>query len=108
MLPIEVVGIALRKRMHQRRASSSASRRQKEMHVIAHETVRVDGATGLFRDIAEQGQVDKVIVVLPKADHAVVAALNNVDGKIRHDQASLARHKVDNEFGVRLVDPQQP
>jgi hypothetical protein len=77
------------------------------MHVIAHEAVGVDGATGLFRDIAQQSQVNKMIAFLPKTDHAIVAALNNVDGKVRHDQAWLARHNVDNGAGVRLVDEQQ-
>jgi hypothetical protein len=66
--------------MHQRCTSSGAIRRQKQMHVIAHEAVGVNGATGLFRDIAEQGQVNKMIAFLPKAHHAIVATLNNVDG----------------------------
>jgi hypothetical protein len=104
MLPIEVVGVALRKRMHQGCTPISATRRQKQMHVIAHEAVGVNGATGLFRDIPKQGQIDKMIAFLPKAHHAVVASLDNVDGKIRHDQTSLARHKVDNGVGARPVD----
>jgi hypothetical protein len=107
MLPIEVLGIALSNCVHQRRTSFRPARRQKQMHVIAHEAVRVNSATGLFRDIAQQGEVDKMIVFLPEADHAIVAPLNDVDGKVRHDQASLARHKVDNDARVRLVDEQQ-
>jgi hypothetical protein len=107
MLSIEVMGIALRQHVHQCRASCGATRRQEQMHVIAHEAVGVNGATGLLRDIAQQSQVNKMIAFLPKTDHAIVAALNNVDGKVRHDQAWLARHNVDNGAGVRLVDEQQ-
>ena len=75
--------------------------------MIAHEAVGVNGATGLLRDIAQQSQVNKMIAFLPKTDHTIVAALNNVDGKVWHDQAWLARHNVDNGAGARLVDEQQ-
>lgn len=60
----------------------------------------MNGATDLFRDIAEQSQVNEMIAFLPKAHHPIVAALNNVEGQAGHDQAWLTRHKPDNGRGA--------
>jgi hypothetical protein len=96
MPAIEVLGIALGQGVHQPRAGIRPTRRKQQMDVIAHEAIRVDCASRLLCEVAQQRQVKKVIVLVPETHHPIVAALDDMNGEVRDDQARLARHTEDN------------
>src|SRR6185436_146552 len=84
--PVEILHIALSKVPHELGASRLRLRSNKQMHVIRHQAVGVNGTTGPHGEVAELGQVSQVVAVLPEASCTVVAALNDVDGHARKGQ----------------------
>jgi hypothetical protein len=62
------------------------------MDVIGHQAVRMDGAPMLARELAQVRQVHQVIRFVAKAGHAVIAALDNVNGNAGQDEPEWSGH----------------
>lgn len=62
------------------------------MHVVGHQYVGVDTATGLACVFTQPVEVIAVVLVSEEAGPPVVAALDDVQGNVRQRQASSARH----------------
>jgi hypothetical protein len=76
------------------------------MDVIRHQAVRVQGAAGLWQQLAQRGEINQVIGLMPEAVAAIVPALNNVDRDIRHDESGLPRHTrttAEREFSLTRI-----
>jgi hypothetical protein len=78
MAAVEILDIALPEVPHQAGTCAAGARRHEQVNMIRHQTVCVDRAIVLFRQLAQVGQVDEVIAVLLEARDAVISALNNV------------------------------
>src|SRR4051812_40058760 len=63
---VEILHVALTKRPHEPGARTLLCRRQKQMHMISHQAIRVEGAAGLYRQLGKTGQVNEVVGVVPE------------------------------------------
>jgi hypothetical protein len=62
------------------------------MDVVAHQAVAEGCHAGRFTALLEEGEVGPAIVVNEEDILAVVAALRNVMGVVRHNYSSDSRH----------------
>jgi len=69
--------------------------------VVCHQAVSVQRAAGLCRQIPQVREVDEVVGVVPKAIPAIVPALHDVHGNMRHDEPRPPWHKGTTADGTR-------
>jgi hypothetical protein len=77
---------------HQGDAGIRRWRREQQMDVIGHQTVRVYTAPHVSGELTEVEQVDLIVRVDSETGATVVAPLNDVQRNIREDQSRLSRH----------------
>jgi hypothetical protein len=92
MAAIEVLDIALAEVAHQTGASCGFMRSDQQVHMVRHQAVRMYAAIVFLGQLPQMSQVHKVVAVLPEAGHAVVAALNDMDGHTGQDQPQGPGH----------------
>ena len=67
-------------------------RRDKEVHVIAHQAIRVQPTSCRREQLGKPLEVHRMIHVLPEARLSVVAPLHDVQRDVWNDEACLSRH----------------
>lgn len=65
-------------------------RRQDQMDVVRHEAVRPDRHTSLAAALAQEIQIETIILVAEERLHPPIAALRDVMGQLRHDETGDA------------------
>jgi hypothetical protein len=78
--------------MHEQAARMRRRRSEQHVDVVAHQAVCVHRAAELLCRFPHQAQVDKVVVSIGKARHAVIPAVNDMHGQVRDHQARLSGH----------------
>src|SRR5690606_10994376 len=85
--------MALRESLHHQGAALGGFGRQQQVHKVGHQEIRVHRAAMLSGELREKTQVEGIVVSIEKARGAVMAAVPNVQGYPRDDEAGSAWHK---------------
>src|SRR4051812_27059560 len=72
--------------------------------MVRHQAIRVKRAAPSPAEVCEVRQVDEAVVLMAEARLAVIAALPDVNGDIRHDEARMSRHHRHNGRRPSAVD----
>ena len=84
--------IALAEQFHQVSYDIRLSWRQQQMHVIRHQHIGMDGATGALRAQSQLVEIEKIVVIREETGLAVVAALDDVKRNIGKRNARTTWH----------------
>src|SRR5260221_11543826 len=95
---IEALNVALSQVFHHQRHAIRLMRREKQMNVIGHQDVRVQGALEALRQLIKQREIQFAIAVPHKASAPVHAALYDMQGKATEPQACSSRHDTNFAF----------
>lgn len=86
--------IALAQQLHQAPGGIRLMRRQQQMHMIRHQDVGMNRASGALRALLQLVEVISVVDIRKEAGLAVVAALDDVQGNVGEGDACAARHRL--------------
>jgi len=84
--------IALAQQLHQAPGGIRLMRRQQQMHMIRHQDVGMNRASGALRALLQLVEVISVVDIRKEAGLAVVAALDDVQSNAEKSDAGAARH----------------
>ena len=90
---VDALYVALAQIFHEEGADVRRVRRKKQVHMIGHQAIGVNGTVMPAGKKAQVTQVSKVIGIAEKAQAAIVAALDDMDGHFGNDDSSSAGHK---------------
>src|SRR6266850_454048 len=99
---VHALYVALAQIFHEEGAGVRRVRREKQVHMIGHQAIGVDGAVVPACKKTQVAQVSKVIGIAEKAAPAIVAALYDMDGHLRNNDSRDAGHEPPT---VRLPPP---
>lgn len=90
---IHILHIALPQRLHQRAHTVGGWRRHQHMHMVGHQDISVNPATGLVGVFFQPVEIEAEIFIGNKADLPVVAPLDQMQRDTGEHQARAAGHQ---------------
>src|SRR6266850_3544629 len=90
---VHALYVALAQIFHEEGAGVRRVRREKQVHMIGHQAIGVNGAVIPACKKAQVAQVSKVIGIAEKAQAAIVAALDGMDSHFGNNDSRGAGHK---------------
>src|SRR5437773_2590693 len=90
---VHALYVALAQIFHEEGAGVRRVRREKQVHMIGHQAIGVNGAVVPARKKAQVAQVGKVIGIAEKAASPIVAPLDHMESHFGNHDSSAAGHK---------------